>query len=378
MVRARWRLALSDFVGSTRSSTAPRLRALVSTVAGALSSNKRQGRVILTVLGCMAIIVPLLLLVIFALTSSVTGALLGFVLGLIVDLLGLILLLALVSHRVGSQRQRTIRRTVTELVGRTTALENSLAKRVDVLAIETAAARAAQNVTDALKTDLGNRFQANRVAMSAYAAEVGNRVQATQILFALVLPRGLVPAMYGYAASPDVLVVLVHRFLTLRPAVAVECGSGTSTLFLALAAQQYDISCRLIALEHDPEYAAATRTLLAEHGVAHLAEVRDAPLRATTLTDHDGPWYDPAAYEDLHDIGLAFVDGPPGIVGPQARYPMVPLLADRLAARCVILMDDMRRPDERSVGERWLTQLDGFSYRYLPLIRGAGEFTRGC
>lgn len=57
---------------------------------------------------------------------------------------------------------------------------------------------------------------------------------------------------------------------------------------------------------------------------------------------------------------------------------MVPLLADRLAHPCVILLDDMRRADERAVGERWMAQLEGFDYRYLPLTRGVGMFARGC
>ena len=96
-----------------------------------------------------------------------------------------------------------------------------------------------------------------------------------------------------------------------------------------------------------------------------------------SLADHSSPWYDPAAYADLHDIGLAFVDGPPGNVGPQARYPMVPLLADRLADRCAILLDDMRRAEEGAVGERWMAQLEGFRYSYLPLTRGLGVFARG-
>ena len=100
-----------------------------------------------------------------------------------------------------------------------------------------------------------------------------------------------------------------------------------------------------------------------------------APVMA--LPDHEGPWYDPAALEDLHDIGLAFVDGPPGSTGPQARYPMVPLLVDRFAARCAIVLDDANRREERGVTERWMAQLDGFTYRFLNLTRGAGLFQRG-
>ena len=191
-------------------------------------------------------------------------------------------------------------------------------------------------------------------------------------------PHGPVPPLVGYVASPDVLLVLVSKLLTLRPAVTLECGSGTSTLFLALAAQQHGLTGRIVSLESSAEFAAGTRALLAEHGVAHLAEVRHAPLAPTGLPGHDLPWYDRAALEDLHDIGLAFVDGPPGTIGPQARYPLVPLLADRLAERCAIVLDDANRREEQGVLERWMTQLPGFAYRFLPLTRGAGLFERGA
>lgn len=348
---------------------------MTSTVVHVLGAgNRRAGSVTLGLLIGGAVLLPLLLLIFSFAAGGLASAALGLMLGLIFDLLAVVLVLGVVSHKVTSRRQRALTRSVaelgkevsrvdtsqTELVARTVNLEIVIGDQSETLKRQT-------SPPAALRTTVG-----------AAATEVGNRLQATQNLFALVSPQGLVPPMVGFVAAPDVLLVLVQRFLSLRPSLAIECGSGTSTLFLALAAQQYGVDCRLVSLEHDRAYAAATRALVAEHGVSHLVDVREAPLVPTPLTDHPGPWYDPAAFHDLHDIGLAFVDGPPGDVSPQARYPMVPLLADRLADTCTILLDDMRRADEQAVAKRWRTQLEGFHYRYLPLIRGAGEFTRGC
>jgi hypothetical protein len=335
---------------------------VVSTIAELLGAgNRRRGLVTLAVLACGAVLLPLFLLIVFTFANGSSGsAALGLMLGLIVDLLAVALLLGVVTHRMTSRRQSALTRSLRELVARTSNLEVSLGEQSETLKRQTIATAA------------------TRAAVGTAVTDIGNRLQATQNLFALVSPRGPVPQMVGYVAAPDVLVVLVHKFLSLRPSLAIECGSGTSTLFLALAAQQYGINCRLVSLEHDLAYADATRALVADHGVSHLVDIRHAPLTTTPLTDHSGPWYDPAAFQDLHNIGLAFVDGPPGDVGPQARYPMVPLLADRLGDPCAILLDDMRRSEERTVAERWMAQLEGFSYRYLPLTRGAGIFTRGC
>ena len=351
-------------LAAPRSSVVSRLISVTSVVAELLGAgNRRGGLVILTVLACGAVLLPVFLLTIFTSVDGTSGsAVLGLMLGLIVDLLAVVLLLGVVTHKMTSRRLATLTRSLRKLDARTSNLEMSLGEQSETL--ERQSASIAGAVT--------------RAALGSGLNTVGDRLQATQNLFALVPPRGPVPAMVGFAAAPDVILVLVQKLLSLRPTLTIECGSGASTLFLALAAQQYGINCRLVSLEHDPDYAEATRALLADHGVGHMVDVRHAPLTTTPLTDHPGLWYDPAAVEDLHDIGLAFVDGPPGDVGPQARYPLVPLLADRLASRCAILLDDMRRADERVVAERWMPQLEGFSFRSLPLIRGAGIFTRGC
>jgi predicted O-methyltransferase YrrM len=335
---------------------------VISLVAELLGAgNRRAGLIILAVLTCGAVLLPLFLLAVLTSVDGTSGsAVLALVLGLIVDLLAVGLLLRVVTHKMTSRRLATLKRSLHEVGRRTSNLEMSLGEQSKTLERQS---------TEAAAT---------LAAIGTTARDVGDRIQATQNLFALVSPRGPVPMMWGYVAAPDVLLVLVQKFLSLRPRLAIECGSGTSTLFLALAAQQYGINCRLVSLEHDLDYVEATRALLADHGVGHLVDVRHAPLTTTPLTDHSGPWYDPAAFQDLHDIGLVFVDGPPGDVGPQPRYPMVPLLADRLGSRCAILLDDMRRSDERAVAERWMAQLEGFSYSYLPLTRGAGIFTRGC
>ena len=335
---------------------------VISVVAELLGAgNRRAGLITLAVLTCGAVLLPLFLLAVLTAVDGTSGsAVLGLMLGLIVDLLAVVLLLGVVTHKMTSRRLATLTRSLRELSTRTSTLELSLGEQSVTLERQSTATAATP------------------AAVGTAVRDVGNRIQATQNLFALVSPRGPVPQMWGYVAAPDVLLVLVQKLLSLRPSLAIECGSGTSTLFLALAAQQYGINCRLVSLEHDLAYAEATRALVVDHGVSHLVDVRHAPLTTTPLTDHSGPWYDPAAFQDLHDIGLAFVDGPPGNVGPQARYPMVPLLADRLGSRCAILLDDMRRSDERAVAERWMAQLEGFSYRYLPLTRGAGIFTRGC
>lgn len=204
-----------------------------------------------------------------------------------------------------------------------------------------------------------------------------HQTQAVANLFALVPVRGVIPFMGGWAASPDLVVVLVQEVLTRRPALVVECGSGVSTLWMALVIDHFGLETRIVSLDHDPEYAEQTRQTLRDHGVAHVAEVRDAPLGPAGLEGHDTDWYAVEAIEDLHDIGLLFVDGPPDTTGPLVRLPAVPLLRDRLAPRCSVVLDDAVRAGEQEVTTRWQAVLPDFTLTRLPLQKQASRLRRG-
>jgi len=143
--------------------------------------------------------------------------------------------------------------------------------------------------------------------------------------------------------------------LVTRPEVslALECGSGTSTLFLARALQLKG-SGRLIALEHMEEFLEPTIEALKRHGLDDVAEVRHAPLSEVEIDGDTYLWYDPSSILDLSDIDLLIVDGPPGSTGTRARFPAYPLLNERLALSALILVDDLQRSDERAVVDAWL------------------------
>lgn len=205
---------------------------------------------------------------------------------------------------------------------------------------------------------------------------IAKRVQDIVTLFEMVPIRSGLPALGLWTASADLLVELVDRVVHERPTTVVEGGSGVSTVVMALAAKEHGLPTRIVALEHQEAWAEHTRAMLERHGVADHAEVRLAPLAPTSLEGHETPWYDASALADLTDVGLVLVDGPPEGTGPRARYPMVPLLQDQLAARCTILVDDTDRPGDADVVERWRPLLPDFEFEVLRLDKGAALLTR--
>ena len=202
------------------------------------------------------------------------------------------------------------------------------------------------------------------------------QLEALQNLNAVLPASDVLPATRGWAASPDLLMVLVDLVITERPSLVVECGSGASTLWLALAMRRFEIDGRIIALDHDPVFGARTRDLLARHNVIDLAEVRDAPLESFSLDGETYSWYARRAWEDLKGIDLLFVDGPPATTGHQARYPALPLLIGSLSPVATAVLDDLVVPDMQKVLRLWLDAYPDFGSEILPLEKQAAVLRR--
>jgi predicted O-methyltransferase YrrM len=188
-------------------------------------------------------------------------------------------------------------------------------------------------------------------------------------LLQVVDVEGPFPAPGGaWALTPQTLLALVsHVQAQPGPVLALECGSGTSTVWLAAVMRQRR-SGRVVALEHDEQFARRTREDLARLGLDGWAEVRHAPLQERELAGERFAWYDLAAVADLGPVDLLFVDGPPGYVADTARYPAVPLLAPLLAPGAVVVLDDVGRPAEDEVARRW-TGTDFAGRRLEPTAR---------
>ena len=202
------------------------------------------------------------------------------------------------------------------------------------------------------------------------------QLEALQNLSVLLPASDVLPATRGWAASPDLLMVLVDLVISERPSLVVECGSGASTLWLALAIRRFGIDGRIIALDHDPVFGGKTRDLLARHDVCDLAEVRDAPLESFRLDGETYSWYARRAWEDLTGVDLLFVDGPPATTGPRARYPALPLLNGSLSPVATAVLDDLIVPDMQKVLRLWLDAYPDFTSEILPLEKQAALLRR--
>jgi Methyltransferase domain len=127
----------------------------------------------------------------------------------------------------------------------------------------------------------------------------------------------------------------------------LECGSGLTTLVLA------SLTDEVYALEHDLRWRETVEAKLSLFGLS--AHVVAAPLRSYGAFD----WYD-VDVATLPTFSLVVCDGPPAETTKGGRYGLLPVMIDRLADGCTILLDDADRPSEREALGRWAESLAAF------------------
>ncbi|WP_051807969.1 class I SAM-dependent methyltransferase [Actinoplanes subtropicus] len=150
--------------------------------------------------------------------------------------------------------------------------------------------------------------------------EQTREVEALFQLFQRVTPRAPMPP--GGALNPTDLLGLHNLAAGRQPGLTVLLGGGgPAAVWLGYALAE---GGRLVAVEHDPARAEATRDALREHGLTGV-EVRHAPLAELTVDGRPVDWYDVDALDGLTGIDLLVVAGADGVA------PALHVLGRRLA-----------------------------------------------
>ncbi|MCA9894289.1 MAG: class I SAM-dependent methyltransferase [Anaerolineae bacterium] len=181
------------------------------------------------------------------------------------------------------------------------------------------------------------------------------QLESLMALYQQLNPIAPLPPMRRWAISPDFGVVIMQHVRKRKPELVVEASAGASTIITAYTLRENG-SGRVIAIEHDEQFAQAARNRINEHQLQDIATVIHAPLKPLNLNGGRWPWYDPTLLSDISDIDMLTVDGPPqwGNPAPMARYPALPYFYDRLNDNATVLVDDTNRSNENKMVARWL------------------------
>jgi predicted O-methyltransferase YrrM len=201
--------------------------------------------------------------------------------------------------------------------------------------------------------------QTNRIKEEI--GHVYHQVEAIEQLLPLLKLKAPLPPSRGWAASPDFLLALAHVTQTIKPKLAVELGSGTSTLVLAKSGAK-----KIISLDHSIEFGTQTREMLLSHGV------RGVDIRINDLETYPQgyKWYAKSSFKGLGKIDLLVIDGPPSSTNVDARYPALLHLVPLLSPRATIVLDDVFRDEERKLADAIVAALPGHSMKILSHEKG--------
>jgi predicted O-methyltransferase YrrM len=202
-------------------------------------------------------------------------------------------------------------------------------------------------------------------------------VQALMWLHDALPLRAPLPALTGWAASPELLATLVTLIREREPRRIVEMGSGSSTIAMSYALEQNGNGGRVLALDHIEKYARQSERQLARHGLHDRTAVQHAPLLDWHGDDGQSwQWYDLDALDDEGTVDLLVIDGPPRETQPMARYPAAPALMERLSDDAVIVLDDADRAGEQKILQAWLEAYPSLSLEMRPSPKGTAVLYR--
>ena len=144
------------------------------------------------------------------------------------------------------------------------------------------------------------------------------------------------------AAEPDyLLAVLKHGRDAAGP--ILECGSGLTTIALAVYAQQ-----PVISLENHPGWYRRVADEMSSLGLAATG------LLHCPLKDYGSfTWYDPPLSALPKSFSLVVCDGPPLRDRPGGRVGLMPVMGNRLQAGALVLVDSDMQVGERNAIDAW-------------------------
>jgi predicted O-methyltransferase YrrM len=166
------------------------------------------------------------------------------------------------------------------------------------------------------------------------------------------------PSTGGWAIDSQALAHMLALIEECQPQRILELGSGTSTIWAGYLCRKF--GGKIVTLDHLEHYLNLTRTAVDRHQLNDVIESRLAPLHPTDCHGRTFNWYSTDSLQDLQDIDMVIIDGPPAATGPQARYPALPKVWEFLAPNATIILDDAHRQDEAEIVESWLSEYPDF------------------
>lgn len=184
------------------------------------------------------------------------------------------------------------------------------------------------------------------------------------------------PLQNPWVVLPDFIKYFVELVKISSISDIVECGSGISTIIGGYLVKKKIIK-HYISIEHDKNFLDITKEDLKKHGLENLVTLIYAPLKKINIDEKEWLWYDMALiYSKINRIDVLLVDGPPGHIQKNSRFPASIMLKKFFHNNTIIVMDDSNRDDEQEIINQWLIENPDYEVDYYDTLKGMAVITR--
>lgn len=203
--------------------------------------------------------------------------------------------------------------------------------------------------------------------------ELDKKYKQAEILMSLYNHLNIkkpLPETGGWAASPDLLKKITEVVLLREPTLIVEASSGVSSLIIGYCLKKIGKG-KVISLEHDFYYSERSKSEVKKHGLEDFVQIIYAPLTNYQINNKEWLWYNIESLQDELNIDMIVVDGPPFYIQEHSRYPVIPLLYDKMSENSILMLDDGVREEEKQIIKQWVNEFDNISMEFLNFEFGA-------
>lgn len=196
----------------------------------------------------------------------------------------------------------------------------------------------------------------------------------TEVLFAInnfIKEHFTLPSFRNEAISPDFGLELVELIFKNKIKKIVELGSGTSTILMGHCLRQIGAG-KIYTFEQDEVFFNQTKAEIIKHDLSNFVDLRLSKLKDYKIKEKKWKWYDLNFFSDIQEIELLIVNGPSGNLQRNSRYPAVPLICEKLKNNSIVILDDIKRKEEKDIFETWFREYNFISQQTKATENGVG------
>lgn len=208
-------------------------------------------------------------------------------------------------------------------------------------------------------------------------------MSTTEDIYSLQLLRGLLDGPYlPFATSslrPLYLANILNDIVINGRESVLEFGSGISTILIGRLARKNNLPIKVLSVDHLDFWVEGVQEQVRKEGLEDIISLIHAPLKPCAPEAGTLPWYDTdiiTAHTGDRLFDLVIIDGPPAYETSkkEARYPAYPFIADRLAQRSSVYLDDADREGEKVILQRWEEE---YAVRFRVVGGGLAHTVKG-